>query len=111
MRSLLALFSIAFVYAAQAETVDFYVKPGTGNAAWNNRFEPIKVRVGDTLVFHNEDQVSHTIHTDGVPFGHGSAFGPGETFTTTITAKHDAAAGDLYDHNYGRRAQIYIQAD
>ena len=92
--------------------VEFHIKPGTGSSAWNRSSEPIVVSVGQTLRFFNDDQIKHFIHTDGAPCPHGTReFGPGEIYDCVISKKHDASLEDIYDHNQGPDAQIFIQAN
>ncbi len=113
---------IAGSFAAGAESielvattdavVEFHILSGTGSAAWNKFNAPIVVSVGDTLRFVNDDSIAHYLHTDGSPCSHGSRmFGPGETYDCVISKKHNASDEDLYDHNQGPDAQVYIQAN
>lgn len=97
---------------AAATVVDFHIPAGTGMGPWNNFKNPIVVRVGQILRFHNDDDVPHFLHTNGKPCPHGTnAFEPGETYDCLIQFPHKASDEDLYDHEYGADSQVYIQAN
>ena len=96
---------------APATVVDFHIARGTGDKAWNTPDNPIVVRIGQILRFHNDDTVPHGLHTPGVPCEHGPAFNPGETWDCPITGVHKSSEADLYDHEFGPDSQVYIQAN
>jgi hypothetical protein len=98
---------------ADENVVEFHIKAGTGEGPWNTLANPIKVKVGQTLRFINDDNVYHWQHTtNSSPCPHGEAdFGPGKTYDCVISKKHNASLADSYDHAYGNKAQVYIQAD
>lgn len=100
-------------YGPGVEIVEFRIAPGTGDRSWNSLEEPIRVRVGQVLRFINEDSIPHRLHTtNGAPCPHGKReFAPGESYDCVVEQPHDAAAGDMYDHNAGPEAQVYVQAD
>lgn len=92
--------------------VIFHIPAGTGGNPWNTYDNPIVVKVGQTLRFINDDSIVHFLHTDGAPCPHGTnEFGPGESYDCVISKPHDASADDLYDHDQGPDAQVYIQAN
>lgn len=95
-----------------SDVVEFHIPAGTGEGPWNSFDNPIVVKVGQTLRFVNDDSAPHRIHTDGTPCPHGSkTFATGETYDCVISSAHNSGDEDLYDHNYGPDAQIYIQAN
>jgi plastocyanin len=108
------LLGIGLSFAAQAaeSVVDFHIAAGTGTAPWNTLANPIVVKIGQTLRFHNDDSIAHELHTAGSPCPHGTrAFNPGETYDCVISSAHEAGEADIWDHIQGSDAMIYIQAD
>ena len=94
------------------EVVAFHIPAGTSSGPWNTIADPIVVHVGQILRLYNDDTISHYLHTDGSPCIHGTGpFNPGTTYDCVIIAPHNAADEDLYDHDQGPDAQVYIQAN
>src|SRR4051812_48707754 len=95
--------------AATADVVEFRIAAGTGDKPWNKSETPIVVKVGQTLRLVNDDSVAHQLHTLGSPCPHGDrTFNHGETYDCVISSPHPSTNNDLYDHNFGRKAQVYI---
>jgi hypothetical protein len=110
--SLTLMFALGAGSAFAADVVEFHIEPGTGSGPWNLFNNPVRVHVGETLRFINDDSISHFLHTDGTPCPHGTrAFKPGESYDCVITRKHKSTDQDLYDHDQGPDAQIYIEAE
>ena len=105
----LALTLVSF--AASAEVIDFRIKDGTRNGAWNTKGEMVKVKVGDVLRVHNDDTANHQLHTNGTPCGHGPLIAPGKSWDCKISREHDPERqGGLYDHLYGPLAEFWVSA-
>jgi hypothetical protein len=97
---------------AEGRVVDFRIKPGTGLKAWNEATDPVRVKVGDILRIHNDDDISHFLHTSGAPCPHGKhSFKPGESYDCIISTPHDPRRGGIYDHDGGPDAPFFIQAE
>lgn len=91
--------------------VNFTIANGTQGSPWNTAGSPIQVFVGQTLRVYNADTIQHRIHANGAPFDHqADNTAPGATTNFAILKAHSAGAGDLYDHNVGTTATIYIEA-
>lgn len=106
---------MSHVYAEESagnDIVEFHIAAGTGDGPWNTFDNPIVVKVGQTLRFINDDSVPHLMHTNGSPCPHGARdILPGETGDCVISSPHNSGDEDLYDHEFGPDAQIYIQAN
>jgi hypothetical protein len=107
----LALSTAAFADAPQTNQVKFTLEDAKIRAAkglglaWNDKNNPLRVHVGDDLLFTNADSTPHIIHTNGSPFPHGDRkhpIMPGQTVTIHIDSAYDSLrSGPLYDHNEG----------
>ena len=96
---------------AAPQIIEFQIKKGTGMGSWNTKDTIIEVKVGDTLRFHNDDDIRHRLHTNGSPCPHGPNFEPGKSWDCAITRPFDALIkGPLYDHNVGPAAEVWIRA-
>lgn len=113
-KSLMSLVMLAGLsgFAVQAqEIVEFHIAPGTGRNPFNTLEEPARVKVGQILRVVNDDSVVHRIHTGGRPCPHSDrAMNPGEYWDCNVTSTHEAADGDIYDHNMGPATQFYVEA-
>jgi plastocyanin len=110
--AILAVALLGSVTASAVDVVEFHIKAGTGSGPWNKFNDPIQVKVGQTLRFINDDSISHYLHTNGSPCPHGTRrFAPGESYDCVISKTHRAADEDLYDHDQGPDAQVYVQAN
>jgi len=78
--------------------VEFHIARGTGSGNWNEQDQIITVRVGQTLRIINDDQIVHTLHTNGVPCPHGTDMGPGGSYDCRIEATFEPGGNPLYDH-------------
>jgi hypothetical protein len=105
------LVAIAPAAARAGAEVKFGLEPASVRAerglgaAWNDKNNPVRVHVGDVLVFTNGDTVGHIIHTNGAPFPHTDRkhpILPGETVRLPIERPLDPyREGPLYDHAAG----------
>jgi hypothetical protein len=84
------------------DVVEFRIKAGTGNGAWNTAANPIRLKVGQELRVTNDDSIQHFIHTNGAPFFHPFAgINPGETKSYRMQSKFTGGSA-VHDHNtYG----------
>lgn len=104
----LALFAVP----AFADVVDFHIKAGTAGSSWNTADESIKAKLGDVIRFHNDDSVSHQLHTNGAPCDHGPSMSPAGQWDCKVEEKFSARnEGPLYDHGYGPRSQVWIEIE
>jgi hypothetical protein len=96
---------------AQAQILDFHIAKGTGNKPWNTPATVVQARVGDTVRIHNDDTISHQLHTFGRPCDHQpEPSAPGEFFDCDIATPVDPRIDTLYDHNAGQTARFYLKA-
>jgi plastocyanin len=103
--------SAAMMAEEEAQIVEFHIVNGTGSAAWNAPMTMIHAIVGDTIRFYNDDTVNHQLHTNGAPCAHGPTIRPGTSWDCVVSRPYDAnRSGALYDHNYGPRAEVWINA-
>ena len=91
-------------------TSSFIFRPGQELGPWNTRDHAVMGVVGQTLRIYNDDNVTHRLHTDGVPFPHpGADIAPG---TFSDFALHNVFDLDtnpgLYDHDFGQTARFWI---
>jgi hypothetical protein len=90
--------------------IEFHIPAGTGSNSWNTRDTAVQGIVGQTLRIHNDDNVSHRLHTSGAPFPHQ----PNETLPGTFSDFVLSKAYDLdttpgiYDHLHGQAARFWI---
>ncbi len=91
--------------------VEFRIKMGTSNQAWNLRTDPVVVNQGDTLRIYNDDSISHQLHTNGAPCPHGNPILPGNYGDCVISKSYDPEIlGPLYDHQFGKNASFWVLA-
>jgi len=94
-----------------ADIVVFRIPAGTNNQPWNTLGTAVRVFVGQTLRIINDDTVNHRLHTGGSPCPHQPASSPpGGFYDCVIASAVNAAAGSLYDHNFGNNAKFYVNA-
>jgi hypothetical protein len=105
--------------AAQAEStgadagsnvVEFHVKDGTGQGAWNTQDKMVEVKVGQILRLINDDSVAHRLHTDdGIPCNHGDEMDPqGGQYDCVIKHPYDSATdGPLHDHDWDESVALF----
>lgn len=111
IKVILSLGLIFPLFASAQALVEFHIAPGTGEGPWNKFNDPVRVTVGQTLRIINDDSVDHTLHTNGSPCPHGSLMSPGGYWDCQIFSPHSAGEEDLYDHEFGPDAQMYIEAN
>ena len=90
--------------------VEFVIQDGTDDSPWNDEMTPIIAPMGSIIRFINEDSIRHRLHTNGAPCSHGPNFEPGETWDCKVTKFYSSEkSGPLYDHNFGRKAEVHIE--
>lgn len=93
--------------ASNPDVVEFRIKKGTGNGAWNTKETEVVAKVSKRFVIYNDDDVVHQWHTDGTPCPHGNPIAPGRSAECVPSAKYSGPA--LYDHN--TRGEFYFRAE
>mgnify|MGYP001571175823 FL=1 len=92
------------------DIIEFRIRSGTANGAWNTASTPVVAFVGQTLKIVNDDTMVHRLHTNGNPCIHQpNDSAPNATYDCVIAAVHAPATGDLYDHNVGTSATFFLQ--
>lgn len=86
--------------------VEFRIKSGTGNGAWNTADTQLNLKVGQVLKLINDDAVRHRFHTNNSPCPHGNDIQPGKSEDCVISREYTGAP--LYDHN--TLGKFYIRA-
>lgn len=110
---LLALIGLLVLPTAFADShvIDFHIAAGTGKGAWNSKETMILVKMGQVIRFYNDDSVEHQLHTFGAPCEHGPIIAPGTSWDCVATETLDIEIeGPLYDHNFGKKAEVWISA-
>jgi hypothetical protein len=82
--------------AANPDVVEFRIKAGTGQGAWNTKETEVVAKVGKRFVIYNDDTITHQWHTNGTPCQHGNPIEPGRSAECVPNAKYNG--GPLYDH-------------
>jgi hypothetical protein len=91
---------------SEAKIIEFRIKAGTGNGAWNNSETQINAKVGQIVRIINDDNVTHRFHTNGAPCPHGNDIQPGKSEDCKIGKPYSGSP--LYDHN--TLGKVYIRA-
>ncbi len=86
--------------------IEFRIKAGTGNGAWNTAETQINTKVGQTVRIINDDTVKHRFHTNGAPCPHGNDIQPGKSEDCVI--RNAYVSSPLYDHN--TLGKVFIRA-
>ncbi|MGI9616137.1 MAG: CAP domain-containing protein [Acidimicrobiales bacterium] len=97
---------------APAGVVEFRIPAGTGVGPWNSYDTRVRVSVGQILRIYNDDSVSHTVHSTGVPFEHGRSIRPGEFADHPILQplSPNRSAPANYEHAVGASAAFWVEA-
>lgn len=99
-------------FAGETGVVEFRILEGTGKKPWNNRQNPVEIKVGQVLRIINDDTVPHRLHTfDDKPCAHQPSNSlPGQWYDCTISTPIDPDVDLLYDHNFGITSRFYLRA-
>jgi hypothetical protein len=89
-----------------SKIIEFRIKAGTGDGAWNTAESQIEAKVGQTVRIINDDTVKHRFHTNGAPCPHGNDIQPGKSEDCVISKIYTGSP--LYDHN--TLGKVYIRA-
>ena len=109
---LIVALAFAFSSSAFAEVIEFHIKSGTGSGSWNKQEESIKAKLGDTIRFYNDDTVGHQLHTNGAPCNHGPYMPSAGSSDCKVKEGYSSRSeGPLYDHGYGKNAQVWIEVE
>lgn len=107
-----ALIAFNFSMADEPEVIEFVIPAGTGELAWNTKDDPIVAPMGSIIRFTNHDEVVHRLHTNGSPCGHGPEIQPEESWDCEVEYDFSSIEmGPLWDHNFGRGAQVWIEIE
>ena len=87
--------------------VVFVIAAGTGRNAWNTPDNPIRAKVGQKIIFQNNDTIPQRLHTGGRPCPHGASIAPGASMSCLATTTY-TPNGSVYSHNVGPSAPVYI---
>lgn len=92
--------------------VNFEIKEGTGDGAWNTTSTVVETFVGQTLTIKNLDSKPKQVHTNGAPCPHGAtSFTTGNSTTCVINSAYDYRKGvSVYNHLVGPNAAFYLIA-
>ena len=108
--ALLAVLSAVTLVQAADSLVEFHIRKGTGEGAWNTPQTLLDLKVGQTLRIINDDTVPHRLHTFGRPCPHQPEDSqPGEFYDCGLADSVDPRVEVLYDHNFGERARFYLR--
>jgi len=91
--------------------VEFRIRAGTGNGAWNTAASAVLVFPGQTLRIFNDDTIAHRLRTPGAPCPQQPAnMAPNQSYDCVINSAHAATATDPYDFNAGATAIFYVNS-
>lgn len=96
----------------QASLVIFEIKDGTGKNPWNTADAMVIAKKGQIIRIVNKDKITHRLHTNGAPCGHGPDILAGKSFDCVATKTFNANdQGNIYDHIAGTSAIFYVRVD
>lgn len=97
--------------SADPNLVEFRIRAGTGNGAWNTAAAAVLVFPGQTLRIFNDDTIAHRLRTPGTPcLQQPTNMAPNQSYDCVINSAHAANATDLYDFNAGAAAVFYVNS-
>lgn len=96
-------------------TVSFDIPDGTRATPWNTEATVVETFIGQTLKINNKDSVTHQLHTNGRPCGHGAPIAVGSSVNCAIGSAYNYKTdGIVYDHILGTKRsdnEIKCQSD